>query len=842
MLSAYDPAMDTNLGFNIVGFYEQSPEGATDWSDAIQEMNDLGASDVTLVLYRVLDASNGTFVANSGPRLDHIQAGLIRAKELGMTVTLSPIFETDGWRGDWNPDGSLRQNFYSSYSQMVLDLADMGAEHGADRLTFGSELEQFMLNSEHAAFLNSLINDIDSVFAGDIGYSANAGGLTNPTLKSMVWDHPKIDYAAVSAYYNNYFADVSLADASNTMPEADLLAQFETKWNDLFENEYLPYVQSLKNGAGLPFYIQEFGAVPFNRTAVANWSTSPGEYTGAGSETPDAQEQKLLFESLINATQGRADEISNVFFWTWAFGGNDADTFGINPNMPLASQPTGDLIASTLGAAPTYTLNVAGNTATVIATNGDDTVSWRVIEKKRTVVGHEVYVNGAQVSIPDNITRVNFNGLGGDDSIDLLAGATDDNVTISLESVIVNSPSVFIKAIGFENVTVDGNSGEDLVTISGSDGRDSLVARPDSVQLSGNTYSFEANAFERANVYGLRGVDSAEFYDSKRHDRFTSNASRTTMRDTRNQYINSAYGFHDVVAFSGAGGKDYAFLYDRPTDEHLTSDPEQTLLESNDGRFTTRVDNFAQVHAYSNAGGYDVATMTDRAGENDRLIVRPNNVRFQAKNKSLYNVAINFETITAFATSTDGDQAFIYDGPGNDILSASPYDVTLLPEGGNPHQAIGFAKTTVIAKAGGFDTAFMQDSSADDVFIAKSKSVTMRAANRDYTNVVIGFDDIRATASGGDMDKSYMYARRNSVDIVTMNRDVTLLTNEIASYRFEATGFERSHVSGGTKSQDVAEVIALSPSDTVISAGNKIELRTNVGFFGRVTGFAPLDD
>ncbi len=834
-LSAYNPAVDPNLGFNIIGFYEQGPEGATDWSQAIRDMHELGANDVTLVAYRDLDEQQGTFVAGSGANFAHIEAAIVTAKQLGMRVTLSPIFETDGWRGDWNPTGAARQNFYNDYRQLSADLALLAEQHDVERLTFASELEQFVRNSEHTPFLNSLIGQIDAAFSGDIGYASTSANFENPTLKAAIWDHPSIDYAAVNAYYTDYFSDVAFADGTSSRPAEEVLAHFESKWDALFDDQLLPYVDSLRNGNGMPFYIQEFGAIPYNRTSVANWSTGPGALTGANSETLDPLEQKLLYQSLINASQGRGDEISEIYFWTWGFEGNDADLFAVNPNMSLPSQPTGDLLASVFASQSDATdvrVRVDGNTLTVTGTTRDDEFLWRV---NRDGKSYFVRANDQTIAVPDNINMIVLNGLGGTDSIGLYGGDGLDNIVLERNLTTINREGLRVVANRFENVTVDGGSGADLATVRGSALSDTLIARPLNVTLTSSAYQFGVRGIETVNVHGNGGRDTAFFYDSTRADRFTVGADRTTMRDVAFSYKNSAFGFADTAGFSTAGGKDFAFLYDRETDDRLVSTPSQTILRSSTGEFSSRANGFSQVIAYATAGGNDQATMRDRSRLKDQLLVTPSEVRLQAMNKIFCNVARGFDSVFAHSTPGDLDLAYIYGGPGDDELVARPEMVTFRPSGGTAVHAVDFRRVIADATQGGRDSVVFHDSAGDDRFISKEANVTMRAKNFSYFNRVIGFESVVALATNGGFDISYMYDRK-STDIATMDRNRTTMTDTGETYRVEALAFERVYVYGRTADRDAIRVTARSTSETIVQRPLRVTL-SDGNFFGRASYF-----
>ena len=142
----YEPGIDPGLGFNLVS-WGNFGNGAQVWQNAVQSAHDAGFDDISLSPVRFYTPGTGSIAnsSSSGPELTHIAAGVVRAKQLGMRVTVNPFVEPVGfseWRGFYNPSpGSTEAaTFWNEYEQYMVDVAIMAEISGADSVTVGTEL------------------------------------------------------------------------------------------------------------------------------------------------------------------------------------------------------------------------------------------------------------------------------------------------------------------------------------------------------------------------------------------------------------------------------------------------------------------------------------------------------------------------------------------------------------------------------------------------------------------------------------------------------------------------------------------------------------------------------
>jgi hypothetical protein len=120
------------------------------------------------------------------------------------------------------------------------------------------------------------------------------------------------------------------ADASGTYPNATFINTVTAAWNNKLNNEILPYAAARKGGAGMPVAFTEIGYLPYNRTTV-NPQNSSGQAV-------DTDEQKMAFNGLMNALDGRANKFLAVDVWQWGMPGSDGSLWNMDATLP-ANQP-----------------------------------------------------------------------------------------------------------------------------------------------------------------------------------------------------------------------------------------------------------------------------------------------------------------------------------------------------------------------------------------------------------------------------------------------------------------------------------------------------------------------
>jgi hypothetical protein len=342
----YEPGIDPGVGFNLVS-WGNFGNGATVWQNAVQAVHDAGFDEVSLSPVRYYSPGTGAIAttSSSGPELSHIAAGIVRAKQLGMRVTVNPFVEPvnfTGWRGFYNPTPNSAEwtNFWNNYQQYIVDVATLAQTNGADAVTIGTEMRGLELNSGNNPKWTNVINAVDGVFTGQIGYAANWDSYNSANTTSAIWDNPAVDFVGIDSYFNNLLTPTQ-ANASGDYPNIDFITQVENAWNNKLDNEIIPFAAARQSGAGLPVKFTEIGYLPYDSTSV-----SPQGNTGA----LDADEQNMAFEGFMRALDGRKDagEFLAAHIWQWDMQGSGGSQWNMNPaggNQP-SNQQTAQWLSS----------------------------------------------------------------------------------------------------------------------------------------------------------------------------------------------------------------------------------------------------------------------------------------------------------------------------------------------------------------------------------------------------------------------------------------------------------------------------------------------------------------
>lgn len=331
--TAYEPGADPAVGVNLVSWWNFGDDGAAVWENAVQDVYDHGIRSVALVPIRFVDLSSGHLLAEpqaKGPDLAHVAAGAARAQALGMSVTINPFVEADNfsqWRGMINFSGAQKTNFFQDYTDYAVAVAQVAQQYSAARLTIGSELKALVSDSSHNAAWGQVIDAVDAVYQGPLGYAANWDNYRNANLTATIWENPKIDFIGVDAYFS--LAANTQADASEAHPDETFIGTVSGKWNTVLNTNdglgggvgVFGFAQARKAGDGMPVVFTEIGLIPFNRTTVQPWSENPGY-----SQPQDPDEQVNGYDALLRATDGLGDVLPEIHFWHWGMPGA-ADSF-----------------------------------------------------------------------------------------------------------------------------------------------------------------------------------------------------------------------------------------------------------------------------------------------------------------------------------------------------------------------------------------------------------------------------------------------------------------------------------------------------------------------------------
>jgi hypothetical protein len=417
--AVYELGSDPMVGFNLVTWWDWGSSGETTWRNAVDQVYNAGFREISISPVRFFSLTTGV-IASSGqktPQLAHIAAAVDEAKLHGMRVTLNPFVEPENfstWRGFYNPTAASAPSnqFWSDYQNYVAAVAQIANTYNVDAMTIGTEMKALNDNPAHNASWTSTIAAIRDPtkgnYHGPLGYAANWDDYQNANLQSTIWENPNIDFIGIDSYFQN-MVSTSAANASGTYPNATFINTVTTAWNNKLNNEILPYAAARKSNKGMPVAFTEIGYLPRNQTSVTPQGTS---------QSFDSDEQKMVFNGLMNALDGRANNFLATDIWHWGMPGTGTDGWDMGLVADLAPNNSG---ADSQNISSTQWLQSFLGTATLPSLPGDfdrngvvdsaDYVFWRKNIGKHVVQYNAADGNGNGIidQFDFDIWRAHFN-------------------------------------------------------------------------------------------------------------------------------------------------------------------------------------------------------------------------------------------------------------------------------------------------------------------------------------------------------------------------------------------------------------------------------------------------
>ena len=266
---------------------------------ALQELADNDANFVTLALpwkqqdIRASEIYSEYNTPTEAALVDAIQY----AHGLGLAVNLVPHLDTEDytWRAYIEPANTAL--WFQSYGQMLMNYARIAEQHGVEMLTIGTELVGVTV-PENTDQWRDIIENIRSVYSGDLTYSSNWGGADWAQEKDSIefWDD--LDYIGLAAYF--YF------EAPYT------LDSLVTQWDEWDEEE----IEPLSDEFDKPVLFTEVGYRSMDGALNAPWDWN----VAAGQ---DQDEQALGYAALFEYWEDQ-DHFTGVHFWNWRTGSDPA--------------------------------------------------------------------------------------------------------------------------------------------------------------------------------------------------------------------------------------------------------------------------------------------------------------------------------------------------------------------------------------------------------------------------------------------------------------------------------------------------------------------------------------
>jgi hypothetical protein len=356
--TVYEPTTDPGVGFNLIAW---SGNNGSSWTNAVNALYAAGFREVSISPVRRFDNNTGAVITSWGyPPLTAVEAGVARAKQLGMRVTLNPFVELSnlpaqagGWRAYFAPlPGSTTANtFWPLYEAYLDEVAAIAQNHQVDAMNVGTEMKgldsffsitdfdpvaagnqatptQAQLDQQRQ-YWDTVINSVASIYDGPLGYAANWDNFNSSRVTSNIWSHPQIDYVGIDSYFRfqnpPYEIPTSASDPIQTYPQESFIQLVADEWSQRLDEQVLPFAA----GLGKPLVFTEQAYQHHNGT-----SRNPQIESGG----VDTAEQIMAFQGLLRALDGRQDVLRAVHIWQWEMTGSQGSTWNINPSA-TANQP-----------------------------------------------------------------------------------------------------------------------------------------------------------------------------------------------------------------------------------------------------------------------------------------------------------------------------------------------------------------------------------------------------------------------------------------------------------------------------------------------------------------------
>ncbi|MBN2473391.1 MAG: tandem-95 repeat protein [Pirellulales bacterium] len=405
--------------------------------------------------------------------------------------------------------------------------------------------------------------------------------------------------------------------------------------------------------------------------------------------------------------------------------------------------------------------NGGHDTADLTGTAADDAATVHPTSARVTGPGYEVELI--------DVVEMTLRGGGGHDAAGVYDSAGDDLFVGTPVYAGLQGEGFYHRLRHFAEVHVEATAGgTDEAKFYDSTGNDQFVATPVYSAISGEGFQVDGRYFESVCAYATAGgTDEAKFYDSPGNDDYIATPVYGAMYNehfhgqSNATFYNRARFFEGVHAYATAGGIDVARFYDSTGNDEFVATPVYAALYNPafQGRyhqgFYNRAKYFEGAHAYSTAGerDTDIARLYDSVGDDifygdpvhGALYSQSYNGQYNA---TYYNRAKFFQGVHAYATAGGSDTAGLHGSDSNDTFYADPQESSLYRSGEFYNRAKYFEAVYAEAHDGGDDRAYLHDSPSADLLQADANWARLSNAALDFLYQAMGFDYVRATASG----------------------------------------------------------------------------------------------
>ncbi|MCH2234106.1 MAG: glycoside hydrolase [Crocinitomicaceae bacterium] len=281
----------------------------------VKPMVEVGAEWAALMPYGFIQ--NKQLIFNSkyqwyGEREEGLKETVDLCQKAGLKIMIKPqVWIPRGYTGHFELETDAEwKAFETSYTKFILTFAKAAEEKNVELFCIGTEWEKFV--RQRPEYWNELIDEIRTVYSGEITYAANWDEFTNVPF----WD--KLDHVGIDAYF-------------------PVAASIETTPNEL-SNSWRKLNKELGNYSNLVQKKIIFTEIGYR--SIAQCVTRPWE---AGQEGVYSEYAQLMAYQAMLENVWEEDWFEGLFLWKWHHNHED---FQKNENRRFT--PQGKLAAQYL--------------------------------------------------------------------------------------------------------------------------------------------------------------------------------------------------------------------------------------------------------------------------------------------------------------------------------------------------------------------------------------------------------------------------------------------------------------------------------------------------------------
>lgn len=293
----------------------------------IQNIKDSGMNSVLLHFYYSHDPKTDTFfrptfatmeMFMNSPDWDTIDLGAQRVVNTGlkpifyMTINQLPYSWDSLLALNYHPNN--QDNFFKSYKEQLLKIAELSEKYDSPYLSIGVELGPVVTDSKYLPYWVDIIESVRSVYHGKLSYA------------SYVDDRFNFNNELDDITFINLIDLLGMNIYPETLDNGELDGTYEQFYNE-WKTDIVPGLQNLITTLGKPVFISEFGISRIDGTG------SKFFYGSDVGMKKDYVEQAELFDAALKAIHEGLD-IEGIVFWG-GFEASDIVNGTIDPENSL---------------------------------------------------------------------------------------------------------------------------------------------------------------------------------------------------------------------------------------------------------------------------------------------------------------------------------------------------------------------------------------------------------------------------------------------------------------------------------------------------------------------------